>query len=178
VAIGGTAQVGQTLTAVTTSLGGSGNISYQWIRGSTNVGTNSATYSPVAGDVGATIKVQVRRAGYSGVITSGATAAVAALTSSVTITVGFNYGEITITGSDGSNVISQSGSYGPISLSLSASGYTGVVWYVDGSQTGISGSAIMLTAADYSTQRHSIIFTGTANGRRYSSQPIPFVVNP
>jgi endo-1,4-beta-xylanase len=178
VSITGTAQVGQTLTAVTTSLEGSGAITYQWIRGtSTNVGTNSTTYIPVASDVGSTIKMQVSRAGYSGTVTSGTTAAVLAV-GSANITVGFNYGEITITGSDGSNIISKSGAYGPTSLSLSATGYTDVIWYVDGSQTGISGSPVTLNAANYSVQRHSIIFTGTANGHRYSSQAIPFVVNP
>jgi predicted oxidoreductase (fatty acid repression mutant protein) len=95
-----------------------------------------------------------------------------------TITVGFNYGEITITGSDGSNVISKSGAYGPASLVLSATGYTNVVWYVDGSTSGISGSPVTINAADYSAQQHSIIFTGTANGHRYSSQSIPFAVLP
>jgi hypothetical protein len=97
---------------------------------------------------------------------------------SANITVGFNYGEIIITGSDGSNVISKSGAYGPSSLSLSATGYTNVIWYVDGSSTGISGSPVTLNATTYSAQRHSIIFTGTANGLRYSSQPIPFAVLP
>jgi hypothetical protein len=97
---------------------------------------------------------------------------------SATITVGFNYGEITISDSDGSNVISKSGAYGPSSLSLSATGYTNVIWYVDGSSTGISGSPVTLNATTYSAQRHSIIFTGTANGLRYSSQPIPFAVLP
>jgi hypothetical protein len=107
-------------------------------------------------------------------ITFPATAA----SGSANITVDFNYGEITITGSDGSNVISKSGDYGATSLSLSATGYIEVIWYVDGSLTGISGSPITLNAAIYSAQQHSIIFTGTANGRRYSSQPIPFAVLP
>jgi hypothetical protein len=106
-------------------------------------------------------------------ITFPATAAVG----NVNITVGFNYGEITITGSDGSNVISKSGAYGSTSLSLSATGYTNVIWYVDGSPTtDISGSSVTLNAANYSAQRHSIIFTGTANGHRYSSQAITFTV--
>jgi hypothetical protein len=178
VSISGTAQVGQTLTANTGSLGGSGAITYQWIRGaSISVGTNSATYVPVDADVDYTIKVQVSRAENSGTITSGATSAVLAV-GSATITVGFNYGEITVSGSDGNNIISQSGAYGPTSLSLSATGYTNVIWYVDGSQTGISGSPVTINASAYTAQPHSVIFTGTANGHRYSSQPIPFVVNP
>jgi hypothetical protein len=111
-------------------------------------------------------------------ITFPATAA----SGSAAITVGFNYGEITITGSDGNTTISISGAYGPRILELSATGYTNVIWYVDGSSTGISGSSVTLNTANsnfnYTAQKHSIIFTGTAQGRRYSSQPIPFAVFP
>ncbi|MCL2804450.1 MAG: hypothetical protein FWD26_00740 [Treponema sp.] len=78
VTITGTAQVGQTLTANTGSLGGSGTISYQWRRASTNVGTNSNTYTAQSGDLGATITVTVTRAGHSGSVTSAPTAAVIA----------------------------------------------------------------------------------------------------
>jgi hypothetical protein len=286
VSITGTAQAGETLTANTGSLGGAGAISYQWLRGDTAAtvtteiyGAVSSTYALTATDQGKYIKVRVSRDGYSGTVESDATAAVVTTVSalnltalvtapvrdaapditainteqytgtiewytggalftgptfaastiyralvtldaksgytfsgvgvnnfihlgadtaangadsgtvtitfpatqaagSANITVGFNYGEITITGSDGSNVISQSGAYGPTSLSLSATGYTNVIWYVDGSQTGISGSPATINAADYTAQKHSIIFTGTANGRRYSSQAIPFTVLP
>ena len=76
VSISGTAQVGQTLTAVTTSLGGTGDITYQWKRGSTTIGTNSSTYQVQMPDVGSTITVTVTRAGYSGSVTSDPTAAV------------------------------------------------------------------------------------------------------
>jgi hypothetical protein len=89
------------------------------------------------------------------------------------ITVGFNYGEITITGDTESNAISKSGAD---SLTLSATGYTDVVWYVDANTTGISEGSVTLNAADYPVRRHSITFTGTANGRRYSSKPITFTV--
>jgi hypothetical protein len=75
VSISGNAEVGETLTAITTALEGSGTISYQWKRiaaGGTaaNVGTNSVTYEVQAADIGATITVTVTRAGYSGSITS------------------------------------------------------------------------------------------------------------
>jgi hypothetical protein len=43
VSISGTAQVGETLTAVTTALDGNGTISYEWKRWSTTIGTD-ATY--------------------------------------------------------------------------------------------------------------------------------------
>lgn len=92
VSITGTAQVGQTLTANTSKLGGSGNISYQWKRnGNTNIGTNSSTYVVQVADEGSTITVTVTRAGYSGSVTSTATGIVVsdaspALTGNVTIT--------------------------------------------------------------------------------------------
>jgi hypothetical protein len=77
VSISGTAEVGQTLTAVTTSLGGSGTISYQWKRNSTTVvGTNSSTYVVQAADAGSTITVTVTRIDYSGSVTSVPTAEV------------------------------------------------------------------------------------------------------
>ncbi|MDR0456169.1 MAG: leucine-rich repeat domain-containing protein [Treponema sp.] len=76
VSIDGTAQVGQTLTANTGSLGGSGTITYQWKRGSTVIGTDSSTYIIQSADVGSTITVTVSRDGYSGSITSSPTAVV------------------------------------------------------------------------------------------------------
>jgi hypothetical protein len=81
VSISGTAEVGETLTAVTSALGGSGTISYQWKRNTssgttTNIGTNSGTYPIVQADTGFTITVTVTRAGYTGSKTSEATAIV------------------------------------------------------------------------------------------------------
>jgi hypothetical protein len=72
------------LTADTGGLGGSGAVSYQWqISGSAD-GTyadipnaTNNTYTPVDGDVGKYLKVRVTRAGFSGSVTSPATAAVA-----------------------------------------------------------------------------------------------------
>jgi len=72
VSISGTAEVGQTLTANTGSLGGSGTISYQWKRGTVNTGTNSDTYTVQSVDAGFTITVTVSRAGYIGTVTSQA----------------------------------------------------------------------------------------------------------
>jgi hypothetical protein len=88
VTISGTAAVGQTLTAIITSLSGTGNVTYQWKRSDgTVIGTNSNTYQIVTDDIGATITVTVTRAGYSGSKEGGPTAAVTlpALTGSVTI---------------------------------------------------------------------------------------------
>jgi len=78
VSITGSAEVGQTLTANTNALGGSGTISYQWKRGTnvaganstTNIGTDSNVYVVQAADAGSTITVTVTRSGYSGSVTS------------------------------------------------------------------------------------------------------------
>jgi hypothetical protein len=76
VTISGTAQVGQTLTAVT-SLVGTGAISYQWKRGNsadvdvTDIpGATSSTYVLVEADKDKFIAVTVTRSGYQGSITS------------------------------------------------------------------------------------------------------------
>jgi len=78
VSITGTPQVGQTLTANTANLGGSGAISFQWRRGGVNVGANSDTYVVQADDLGHTITVTVIRADNSGSYTSPAVGPVTA----------------------------------------------------------------------------------------------------
>jgi len=96
VSITGNQTVGQTLTANTTSLGGSGdNITYQWARADTangsftNITTNGTTqtYALVAADAGKFIRVTVKRTGYRGEVTSTAVGAITrpALTGTVTI---------------------------------------------------------------------------------------------
>jgi hypothetical protein len=76
VSISGIAAVGQTLTANTASLGGIGTITYQWKRGTTNIGTNNSNYTVQTSDVGYTITVTVSRTGFSGSVTSTPTTAV------------------------------------------------------------------------------------------------------
>ena len=80
VAINGTAQVGQLLTADTAKLEGTGTISYQWEVGDTVNGTftdipdaTAETYTPVAADEGKHLRVTVTRSGYTGSATSDAT---------------------------------------------------------------------------------------------------------
>jgi hypothetical protein len=74
VSINGTAQVGQTLTANTNALGGSGTISYQWRRGENNInGATGSAYIAQSVDAGSTISVTVTRSGNSGSITSAPT---------------------------------------------------------------------------------------------------------
>jgi hypothetical protein len=89
VSIDGSVVVGQTLTVNTTSLGGSGTISYQWKRNGADIpgGTNSS-YNLVSADNGTTISVTVTRANNSGSVTSAGVGPVTlpALTGSVSIT--------------------------------------------------------------------------------------------
>jgi hypothetical protein len=83
--ITGTAQVGQTLTAVTSAIDdpdGLGAFSYQWLRaGATIAGATSSTYVPVTGDIGSAISVRVSftdGAGHAEAVTSAGTSAVIA----------------------------------------------------------------------------------------------------
>jgi len=88
VTIIGNAMVGQTLTADTSALGGSGTISYQWECGAYNyVGENSRTYTVQEADAGFVFFVSVTRAGNTGSIRSGPTDKVImpALTGTVSI---------------------------------------------------------------------------------------------
>jgi len=78
VTITGTPQEGQTLTADTSALDGTGDISFQWRRGDTNVGTNSITYIAQPVDIGHTITVTVTRTGNSGSVTSAPTSPITA----------------------------------------------------------------------------------------------------
>jgi hypothetical protein len=54
-----------------------GTLTYQWRRGTTNIGTDSATYKLEAADVGQTINVQVTAANTTGTVTSANTATIA-----------------------------------------------------------------------------------------------------
>jgi hypothetical protein len=54
VIINGTAQVGQTLTANTSDLNGSGIVTFQWKRDGTAIGSNSSAYTIQTADVGST----------------------------------------------------------------------------------------------------------------------------
>ena len=83
VSISGQAEVGATLGANTTQFVGEGAITYQWKRGDsaeaagTDIeGATSATYTLVDADLDKYITVTVKRAGYSGSLTSSATAQV------------------------------------------------------------------------------------------------------
>jgi len=88
VTIIGTAQVGQTLTADTTELDGTGIVSFRWEVGYVHPSwATQQTYTVQQGDLGRTIRVVVTRAGFSGSVIGGPTAPVTApeLTGSVRI---------------------------------------------------------------------------------------------
>jgi hypothetical protein len=92
------------------------------------------------------------------------------------ITIGSNYGTITITGSDGVNTISKSRVGGkPISLALNAASvYTDAVWYVDGVWKAADDS-VTINAASYPIGWYTVTFTGKRDGILFS-QLIPFEV--
>ena len=121
VTIDGTVKQGQILTANTSDVAdgdGLGDFSYQWVRGSSDIsGATSSTYTLVAADVGETIKVEVSWTDDGGTaesLTSDATAAVAHINGSVSITGTVTQGE-TLT-ADTSDV---SDPDGPTSLTFS-----------------------------------------------------------
>ena len=76
VSITGIAQVNNTLTANVGGLGGSGATSFQWRRGTVNIGTNSSSYTVQAADEGSAISVRITRASNTGHVTSSLTATV------------------------------------------------------------------------------------------------------
>jgi uncharacterized repeat protein (TIGR02543 family)/LPXTG-motif cell wall-anchored protein len=73
--ITGTLKYGETLTATVTGSNNTGTLSYQWKRGSTNIGTNSGTYTAVVDDIGQTITCEVSSDVETGTI-SGTTSGV------------------------------------------------------------------------------------------------------
>ena len=74
VSITGTEEYGSELAANISALtGNSGVLSYQWKRGTTEIGTNSDTYELVADDIGQTITVEVTSSAEPGTITSAPT---------------------------------------------------------------------------------------------------------
>jgi uncharacterized protein (TIGR02145 family)/uncharacterized repeat protein (TIGR02543 family) len=134
VAITGTAQVGQTLTANTANLGGSGAITYQWTRDGTNIGTNSSTYTVEADDMGSTISVTVTSADNTGSITSNPTATVILppLTGTVTITGTAQVGQ-TLTAN---------------TANLGGSGTITYQWMLGGNNIGTNSSTYTLQTTD------------------------------
>jgi hypothetical protein len=140
VSISGTAQVGQPLTANTSSLGGSGTISYQWKRGTTNIGTNSNIYTVHTADVGSAITVTVTRDGYSGSVISNTLMVM--LVNAKTPAIASQPVDITVS-LNASNDLS-------IMANSTDSGYLSYQWYSNTSASNSGGVAIVgATSATY-----------------------------
>ncbi len=181
-----------TALTVAATVSDGGTLSHQWYSNtasSTSGGTpitsaTAASYTPPTSTVGTTyyyVEITNTNNSVNGTKTATVTSTVATVTVvtptgsvAITITIGFNFDEVTVTGSDGNNIISKGE---PTSLTLTATGYTNVKWYIDGSPTGITADSITIDAADYDTRKHSVTFTGVKNGIPYSKE-LPFTVNP
>jgi hypothetical protein len=78
---------------------------------------------------------------------------------SLSITIGENLAhEVTVTGYSGSIILSKTGAN--TALTLTAEGYSDVVWYVDGEATGVTGGSFTLDAASFDIRNHSVTFWG------------------
>jgi hypothetical protein len=184
VSLSGTAKAGETLAADASALGGSGEIAYRWERSDSAAGgfadiagAAGSAYTLAAADLGKYIRVTVRREGRSGAVSSAPVNVPPPQLppQELSISIGFNYGDITIAGSDGANVIYKASS-DPKSIKLSVSGYSDVQWRVDGNPGPAgTGASIVLNASDYSVKAHSLAFAGKKDGKLYS-QSIPFTV--
>ncbi|MCL2206973.1 MAG: hypothetical protein FWB90_02635 [Fibromonadales bacterium] len=122
-------EVGQMLAVNITGLGGSGDISYQWKRGSANIGTNASTYTVQAADIGSTISVTVTRSKNSGYINSEQTPTVIypLLTGTVSIVGVPEAGEeltVDITGLGGSGDISYQWMFEDLVIISNSNSYT------------------------------------------------------
>jgi hypothetical protein len=107
----------------------------------------------------------------SGVVTLGFPATAAApvpgqASGSLRVTIGFDYGDITVSSTDAT--IYKTGT--PNSLNLSVEGYDRIAWYIDGdTTTTLSGNPVTIEAKDYAVQTHTASFTGTRNEIEYST---------
>jgi hypothetical protein len=142
VSITGTAQVGQTLTADTGSLGGSGTISYQWKRGTANIGTNSSTYTVQSADAGYTITVTVTRSGNSGSVTSQPTSEVTGPTVTYTVRYDKNAADASGTTADSTHTYD-------LEKALTANGYTRTDYTFVGWNTQANGGGTGYTNSQY-----------------------------
>jgi hypothetical protein len=152
VSITGFAKEDTELTANTANLGGTGAISYQWqISASAGGpydsidGATTANYTPVAGDIGKFLKVTVTRAGYTGSVTSPATAAVADASAALPTVV-----SVTVSGNDS---VAQGGTANyTATVTGTNSPPQAVTWSVEGTGkkagTAISATGVLTVADD------------------------------
>jgi hypothetical protein len=96
-----------------------------------------------------------------------------AATGGINIDIGFNHGEIEVSGSDGVNLIEHFNQ--PNTLTLSVSGYKNISWYIDSGTTAVQGNPLTLRGIDYTMGNHFVTFNGYKDGVPFS-QMIPFRV--
>jgi len=186
VLITGNPRAGNTLTANTANLFGTGIISYQWQWGTaangsfTNIpGATTATYSPVTSNVSNYLKVTVIRAGYTGSVTSDAVGPVQAaptdtgqITGSITVVNGID--NVTVDFTDaGTLPLNKTGT-----LTVTVSGaYQAYRWYVDTvSLADETAGSITLNGSDYTVGNHRILVIVYKNNIPYSHE-IGFTVS-
>jgi hypothetical protein len=157
--ITGTLQINETLTAVTTGLGGSGDISYQWLRGTTNIG-NNRTYTIQSADVGATITLIVTRTDNSG------------RASTTTTTIGLLTGTVNITGDA---IVGQTLTAN--TSSLGGSGTISYKWWRDTTNIGTNSSTYTVVAADVGS-RITVVVTRANNSSSVTSSQTATVTLP
>jgi hypothetical protein len=98
--------------------------------------------------------------------------------SQLDITIGLNKGEVTVTGPGGPiNTVSGASAFtlnkDGADITLTAVGFTGGSWYLDGGTTAIeTGNSITLSATDSAldVRQHSITFRGVNGGKPYAKQ--------
>jgi hypothetical protein len=153
--------VGQTLTANTSTLGGTGDISYQWKVTGVNIsGATSATYKLTPNDAGQAVAVTVTRAGSSGSVTSAAVKAVyPALAGTVSIS--------------GTPMVGEQ-----LAIDTSSLAGTGTIscqWRANGVNIGLNSQNYTLTAADVGK---TITIIVTMDGYSGSVTSLPTAVIP
>jgi hypothetical protein len=143
VLITGTPQVGETLTADTSHLGGDGTISYQWMRDGAEInGATAGTYTVLSADAGSVITVRVTRTGYLGEVISAPTVAVTPVTSPETFGINFNQLQdlapnITI---PAMRIIGSEAETTRVITVTNPNQYSSIRWFLNGNQ--ITGSAL------------------------------------
>jgi uncharacterized repeat protein (TIGR02543 family) len=183
ITISGTAFVGQTLTTIMTALTGqAGTLSYQWKAGADDVGTDSATYTITAADLGKTITVTITSSESTGSVTSAATATVSNLSKTgVTFGGGPQAEDLGNLGNPSASIIWRQGESLTATVNTTAGTWADgadFAWYLDGvilnSET---NAAITINAMNYLPGTHTLAVKVTKNGESYSKTAV-FTMRP
>jgi len=183
VTIEGLPQVGQELTANTSYLIGTGNISYQWIRGGIDIdsATNN-TYILTAADVGHNISVKVVTNENSGSVTSNVITVLVSITSPLVIT--FNPVNLTPGVTNDSGAIIYLTNIGPgrpdeITFSISGGSFSNPIWYYNNEPLG-NNNSITLSSSDtmFNTAGDKLITLDVLVGGIPFTRVISFRVEP